>query len=324
MTKNEDGTFIYLIVPYKYNCIYKKLLIKMSDLGIDIIKDCNTTCKGINREVINCWNMFNAACSAYTLGYGKEANLMINYINNSLSFGCEDQPIDEFPYIINFKLNIDQTIIGAKSVKYNSAEFTVGNKSEAERNSLTIYQVIGSTNTIIASGLPLDSPVNFNETTLNAQQGQTYRWTASVVGKDGKTYFAEDQFEVVCVAPPKTATMYYGHTDIEPQVFEKMSINDIMALPGNTPRTITGSSQTKFVIHQEKHIHYLLIPSNMELVWAEFGTVLITTLWDGTGNNAAYRTNNPGGTFNGITYKVYFFYAPIIFDEDIRITVRNK
>lgn len=324
MTKNEDGTFTYLIVPSKYGCIYRKLLIKMSELGLDIIKDCNTTCKGINREVINCWNMFNAACSAYSLGYGKEASFMINYINNSLAFGCTDYPVDELPYIINFKLNIEPTIIGEKAIKYNTAEFVVGNKEEVERNSLTIYQVISSTKTVVASGLPIDSPVKFNELTLDAKEGQIYRWAVSVTGRDGKTYFGEDEFEVSCVAPPKMNVMYIGHTSIAPQTFQSMSISDIMALPGNTPKTIIGDSNVKFIIHQEQKIHYLLIPENMQLVWAEYGTVLITTLWDGTGNNAAYFTTNPGGTFNGIKYKVYFSYVPTVFDDDIRITVKNK
>lgn len=65
MRKNEDGMYTYLDVPSKYNCVYKKLLIKLSDLGVDMIKDCTSTCKGINRQVINCWNMFQSACFQY-------------------------------------------------------------------------------------------------------------------------------------------------------------------------------------------------------------------------------------------------------------------
>lgn len=80
MIQNEDGTYVYLTVPLKYNCVYTKLLIMVSDLGIDLIKDCTSTCKGINRQVINCWNMFQAACAAYQLGEEKKADLLINYI----------------------------------------------------------------------------------------------------------------------------------------------------------------------------------------------------------------------------------------------------
>ena len=62
-----------------------------------------------------------------------------------------------------------------------------------------------------------------------------------------------------------------------------MSVSDIMALEGNTPRTITGDKNNTFTIHQEKKIHYLLIPDTlMTLVKAEYGTTLVTTLWDGS------------------------------------------
>lgn len=92
MIPNEDGTYTYLIVPLKYNCVYTKLLVMMSDIGIDLIKDCTSTCKGINRQVINCWNMFQAACSAYQLGETKKADLLINYIIAQLRFECTVQP----------------------------------------------------------------------------------------------------------------------------------------------------------------------------------------------------------------------------------------
>lgn len=60
----------------------------------------------------------------------------------------------------------------------------------------------------------------------------------------------------------------------------------------------------------------------MTLVKAEYGTTLVTTLWDG--KEGAYKTNNPGGTYDGIHYNVFFLYSPSIFDDDIRITCRNK
>ena len=78
MRKNENGMYTYLDVPSKYNCVYKRLLIKLSDLGVDMIKDCTSTCKGINRQVINCWNMFQSAMAAYQLGQDKLAETLLN------------------------------------------------------------------------------------------------------------------------------------------------------------------------------------------------------------------------------------------------------
>lgn len=322
MRKNEDGMYTYLDVPSKYNCVYKKLLIKLSDLGVDMIKDCTSTCKGINRQVINCWNMFQSACAAYTLGYWKQADLLINYINSSLQFGCDEYTTDEKPVFMIFELNIPITITGSQKIKYNEANFVIANREYVVEDTLTIYQVINERENIIASGLSVNSPVKFNELVLNAEVGQVYIFRASVEGQDGETYYSND-YIVKCVSVPAMNVMYYGHTDIAPQVFDKMSINDIMAIEGNTPRTITGSNNNTFIIKQKKKIHYLLIPDKlMTLVKAEYGTIFVTTLWDG--EEGAYKTNNPGGIYDGIHYNVFFLYSPSIFDDDIRITCRNK
>lgn len=322
MRKNEDGMYTYLDVPSKYNCVYKKLLIKLSDLGVDMIKDCTSTCKGINRQVINCWNMFQSACAAYTLGYWKQADLLINYINSSLQFGCDEYTTDEKPVFMIFELNIPITITGSQKIKYNEANFVIANREYAVEDTLTIYQVINERENIIASGLSVNSPVKFNELVLNAEVGQVYIFRASVEGQDGETYYSND-YIVKCVSVPAMNVMYYGHTDIAPQVFDKMSIDDIMAIEGNTPRTITGNNNNTFIIKQKKKIHYLLIPDKlMTLVKAEYGTILVTTLWDG--EEGAYKTNNPGGIYDGIHYNVFFLYSPSIFDDDIRITCRNK
>lgn len=322
MRKNEDGMYTYLDVPSKYNCVYKKLLIKLSDLGVDMIKDCTSTCKGINRQVINCWNMFQSACAAYTLGYWKQADLLINYINSSLQFGCDEYTTDEKPVFMIFELNIPITITGSQKIKYNEANFVIADREYVVEDTLTIYQVINERENIIASGLSVNSPVKFNELVLNAEIGQVYIFRASVEGQDGETYYSND-YIVECVSVPAMNVMYYGHTDIAPQVFDKMSINDIMAIEGNTPRTITGSNNNTFIIKQKKKIHYLLIPDKlMTLVKAEYGTTLVTTLWDG--KEGAYKTNNPGGIYDGIHYNVFFLYSPSIFDDDIRITCRNK
>ena len=322
MRKNENGMYTYLDVPSKYNCVYKKLLIKLSDLGVDMIKDCTSTCKGINRQVINCWNMFQSACAAYTLGYWKQADLLINYINNSLQFGCDEYTTDEKPVFMIFELNIPITITGSQKIKYNEANFVIANREYVVEDTLTIYQVINERENIIASGLSVNSPVKFNELVLNAEVGQVYIFRASVEGQDGETYYSND-YIVECVSVPAMNVMYYGHTDIAPQIFDKMSINDIIAIEGNTPRTITGSNNNTFIIKQKKKIHYLLIPDNlMTLVKAEYGITLVTTLWDG--EEGAYKTNNPGGIYDGIHYNVFFLYSPSIFDDDIRITCRNK
>lgn len=123
---------------------------------------------------------------------------------------------------------------------------------------------------------------------------------------------------------PDDPTMYYGNTPTAPQIFQSMSINEIFALPGLTPKSIP-LGETNFIIHQENSLHYLLIPENdMYLKQAEYGTVLITTLWSSATQSGAYFTTNPGGTYQGIPYRVFFSYSPMgAFPDDIRIKIIN-
>ena len=163
---------------------------------------------------------------------------------------------------MTFELNIPISITGAQQIKYNEATFVIANKEYVIKDTLTIYQVINERENIIASGLSINSPAKFNELTLNAQVGQVYIFRAGVEGEDGETYYSND-FIVECKSVPKMNVMYYGHTDIAPQIFQNMSISDIMALEDNAPRTITGDKNNTFTIHQEKKIHYLLIPDTL-------------------------------------------------------------
>lgn len=75
---------VYMIIPVKYICTYHKLLIALSDLGIDMLQDCQSICKDNTKNIITCWNMFQAAIAAYNLNQEKQSDLLINYINGQL------------------------------------------------------------------------------------------------------------------------------------------------------------------------------------------------------------------------------------------------
>ncbi|WP_288060003.1 hypothetical protein [Thomasclavelia cocleata] len=80
------GTNVYLIIPADYVCLYNKLLVMLSDFGLELIKDCQSSCKAKNKNIIDCWNMFQSACACYALSVGgnesyrKKADLYIKYI----------------------------------------------------------------------------------------------------------------------------------------------------------------------------------------------------------------------------------------------------
>ena len=77
---SDNNKFVFLKVPVKWTEIYNKLLILMSNRGIDMIKDCNASCDGETKKLIECWNQFNAACAAYVIGQETEAKILIRIL----------------------------------------------------------------------------------------------------------------------------------------------------------------------------------------------------------------------------------------------------
>lgn len=325
MIRNVDGTYIYLVVPAKYECVYTKLLVKMTDLGIDLLKDCASTCRGVNRQVLNCWNMFQAACTAYELGEVKKADLLINYINASLNFACTSE---QAPTISNFKLNIANTVEGGKSYNITQATFSITNVSSAKANSLKIIEMDkdGEDYTIV-SNLPLTSPANFSAYSLAAIAGSTYRFQCAIQDENDNWVYS-GMYTVVATAPVERNTMYYGHTTVNGSegalAFKNKKATELMVMP-HEDKEIVGNSEVTFVIHQEQNVHWLLIPTEkLELIHAEYGTVLITTLWDKEQNRGAYKQPFDAGEYNGVAYTMFFLYSPGTFDDDIRITVKKS
>ena len=77
---SDNNKFVFLKVPVKWTEIYNKLLILMSNRGIDMIKDCNASCDGETKKLIECWNQFNVACAAYVIGQETEAKILIRIL----------------------------------------------------------------------------------------------------------------------------------------------------------------------------------------------------------------------------------------------------
>ena len=77
--------YVYMTVPSKFVCTYHKLLVLMARYGVDMRNDCSATCKGNNKNIITCWNMFQSAMAAYQLGQNKLAETLLKYIKGQLN-----------------------------------------------------------------------------------------------------------------------------------------------------------------------------------------------------------------------------------------------
>lgn len=77
--------YVYMTIPAQYACTYHKLLIMMSQFGLDMLNDCSSTCKGNNKNIVTCWNMFQSAMAAHQLGQDKLAETLLKYIQGQLN-----------------------------------------------------------------------------------------------------------------------------------------------------------------------------------------------------------------------------------------------
>lgn len=77
----DNVEYVYAVIPARYACLYHKLLVLLAEFGVDMLNDCNATCKGNNKHVITCYTMFNAGVAAYNLGETKKAETIMKYVN---------------------------------------------------------------------------------------------------------------------------------------------------------------------------------------------------------------------------------------------------
>jgi hypothetical protein len=79
-----EPEYVYLTIPAEWVCVYHKLLSYMADFGKTIVDDCTALCQGNGKNVVSCWNIFQAAVSARALGRTAEADFFIKYVKKQL------------------------------------------------------------------------------------------------------------------------------------------------------------------------------------------------------------------------------------------------
>lgn len=102
-----EPEYVYVTIPAEYICVYHKVLAMLADYGEDMLKDCKASCTDRNSNVIDCFNMFNAAVAARKLGKDKLAETLIKYIKakiNQMYRGVDNSTSFVFPVDENGQL----------------------------------------------------------------------------------------------------------------------------------------------------------------------------------------------------------------------------
>ena len=102
-----EPEYVYVTIPAEYICVYHRILAMLADYGEDMLKDCKASCTDRNSNVIDCFNMFNAAVAARKLGKNKLAETLIKYIKakiNQMYRGVDNSTSFVFPVDENGQL----------------------------------------------------------------------------------------------------------------------------------------------------------------------------------------------------------------------------
>ena len=102
-----EPEYVYVTIPAEYICVYHRILAMLADYGEDMLKDCKASCTDRNSNVIDCFNMFNAAVAARKFGKDKLAETLIKYIKvkiNQMYRGVDNSTSFVFPVDENGQL----------------------------------------------------------------------------------------------------------------------------------------------------------------------------------------------------------------------------
>ena len=102
-----EPEYVYVTIPAEYICVYHRILTMLADYGEDMLKNCKASCTDRNSNVIDCFNMFNAAVAARKLGKDKLAETLIKYIKakiNQMYRGVDNSTSFVFPVDENGQL----------------------------------------------------------------------------------------------------------------------------------------------------------------------------------------------------------------------------
>ena len=76
--------YVFMTIPAEYVCIYHKLLVYLSDFGLELLQDCQASCAAKNKSIIDCWNMFQSMIACHNLGQTDKAEVFKKYIEAQL------------------------------------------------------------------------------------------------------------------------------------------------------------------------------------------------------------------------------------------------
>ena len=235
--------FVYLKVPVIYQAVFESLLSKMAVWGQELLDDCTASCSGNNKNILNAWNLFQAAIAAYEYGNQVQSDKIVNFIAVSLGINSDTQPTAQY-YTISVNTTPSDAIVtingnNTKTLTVEKNTFVTIVVSKSGYQSYTESFTAESNKTINVSLVREETPGggdddNRNVTiTVNPTPSDA---TVTINGNTGKT------LSVPRGTPVNIAVRKEGYeTHIVPQFTATSDVTISVTLPESRPQVTTAT-----------------------------------------------------------------------------------
>lgn len=236
--------------------------------------------------------------------------------------GPSPDPPYQVPRINNFRLDISNNKHNQKAL-VTKVYFDITNIQNVKNNSVSLKFI--NKDKFIFTNQNTNSPKTINDEFI-VTEGVRYQWQLSIIDTKGNTHYSEIYEVVGLPADIKRKMMYYGLIDIPPKEFLQKDVGFVYNLSDKIPVEIIGDTNFEFQIVQTKRIHYLLIPDDIDFIKSQYGEILTTVLYDKSDPSENIYRNcvQQNDNHDNRLWKVYFYYSPSVFDEPVKVTMKNK
>lgn len=187
----------------------------------------------------------------------------------------------------------DTVLSGEKEIR-----FFLNDTSLVRVNSLSIIDI--TSDKILASGLPVTSPLNVNIGMVTASSGQKRQWKATIIENATGNTIESPIYTVTWKHPVVDTYIYYSEVDSSPS-------SDTIVKSGNK----ILSSTKQFQISAENKVgNYIAFPSTMSLKSIENAS-FSGDWWYNAQTGDDFYDNKQTMTIGGITYNVWCMIRPL-------------
>ena len=174
----------------------------MSTWGQELLDDCTASCKGANRDILNCWNLFQSAILAYEYGDATKANYIVGYISEILNSPTpspspnpdptptptpdpEPEPDPDSVALRNLNVEV-QFKPEEATMSIDRIDVDIQNKQDAKPNSMKLID--SSSGVVVADNLPVAETVDVSIEDLPVTYDSEVDFVVEVTDEDNNVH----------------------------------------------------------------------------------------------------------------------------------------